>query len=209
MCAVVSFAKNRAYDAFTATFLSLLKKETFESISTSDIIRLSGYSRGSFYHYFQDKYDLAQQLTEHSAVEYIDTIVAALIRYNTIVDKGERLYHIALDTFFHVNKHQDFYRLIMDSRIPTFSLDFFCEKALGYFRENDLFQVIIPAEELDLEFYYHSTTWQFIQYIRFWIKQNFSSTPEEMALQVRKQMEWNLPGDVIVVKESNQDMMCR
>ncbi len=195
-------AKNRAYEAFTATFLSLLQKESFERISTSEIIRVSGYSRASFYHYFQDKYDLAQQLTERSAGDYIDIIVAALIRYNALDDKGQRLYRIALDTFTYVSRHQDFYRLIMDSSLPNFSLDLFCEKALEYFRKSDLFQVIIPAEELDLEFYYHSTTWQFIQYIRFWVKQGFAVSPEGMALQVKKQIEWNLPGDVIVVRES-------
>jgi len=43
----------------------LLADKELEDISTSEIIKISGLSRGSFYKYFQDKYDLANWQLEY------------------------------------------------------------------------------------------------------------------------------------------------
>ena len=56
--------------AFIQAVLSLLEEKPFQKISASEIIIRSGYSRGSFYKYFEDKFDLMRKITAEEAEHY-------------------------------------------------------------------------------------------------------------------------------------------
>lgn len=46
------------------SFLELLSTKTFEEISVSDISKLAGINRGTFYRHYIDKYDLLEKVEE-------------------------------------------------------------------------------------------------------------------------------------------------
>ncbi|KAB8287736.1 TetR/AcrR family transcriptional regulator, partial [Bifidobacterium avesanii] len=49
-----------------AAFTQLLKEKGFDAMTVSDIARIAGINRGTFYMHYMDKYDLKQQLLDNA-----------------------------------------------------------------------------------------------------------------------------------------------
>ena len=49
-----------------AAFTQLLKEKGFDAMTVSDIARIAGINRGTFYMHYMDKYDLRQQLLDNA-----------------------------------------------------------------------------------------------------------------------------------------------
>ena len=49
-----------------AAFTQLLKEKGFDSMTVSDIARIAGINRGTFYMHYMDKFDLRQQLLDNA-----------------------------------------------------------------------------------------------------------------------------------------------
>ncbi len=190
----------RAYRAFIAAFVGLLAQKPFSEITIQDIITRSTYSRSSFYTYFKDKYELMQTLVDETAKSYITVLAGGLLKTQSAASEDERIYQIALATFRYVYREKEVFQLILTAQLEQYDLDYFCRRALAYFKEADLFNTAPRQEQVDLDFYYYCTTWQFLHYLSFWQQSGFQQTPEYLAGQVVKLTSLTKPGDVLAVK---------
>lgn len=194
---------NRACRAFISSFVALLAQKPFSEITIQDIITRSTYSRSSFYTYFKDKYELMQTLVDETAQHYIAVMTKELLHTENTESEDDRLYQIALATFRYVYSEREVFQLIFTAQLEPYDLEYFCRQALAYFKEADLFDAAPGRLPVDLDFYYYSTTWQFIHYISFWQQSGFRQTPEYLAGQVVKIAGLTKPGDVLAAKEGD------
>ena len=184
--------KSRAKEAYFLTFIHLWETKPFEEITVSEIISESSYCKAGFYRYFHDKFDLAEQLFQREAIEYIDSIIYGLLKYTNSADRTKDI--ISYPVLQHVYEHKNLYHLIINSNIPDLNLDYFCSYALKVFRENKTFVINTKNTIIDPEFFYFCTTRQFIQYICYWDYIRYSKSAKYMSKQVSCMMESNEPG---------------
>lgn len=52
----------KTQQAIKSAFLELLNHETFEKLTVQQLVNKADINRGTFYHYYLDKYDLLEQL---------------------------------------------------------------------------------------------------------------------------------------------------
>lgn len=91
-----------------AAFIALLEKKTLSEISISDITRLAGINRGTFYLHYLDKNDLADSITQEVTQRF-----AAIFTNNSFADQDsitKALYNVKQDyeSFFKIVSHLSF-----------------------------------------------------------------------------------------------------
>lgn len=69
----------RADEAIQKAFFSLLEKKDFDKITASDIIRVSGVNRSTFYRHYVDKYDILDRIREATATIGDDMIAPFIV----------------------------------------------------------------------------------------------------------------------------------
>ena len=57
----------RTKEALLNALLTLVMQKSFDEITVSNIIQLSGYSRTTFYNYYEDKYDMIEKIIDEEA----------------------------------------------------------------------------------------------------------------------------------------------
>lgn len=190
-------SQNRARAAFIDAFIQLLGSKSFDDITANEIIALSTYSKASFYRYFNDKYDLADQIIHEEALSYIRIIGTQMMEDSELLSPEEFVFNVAIKTFLHVFEKKDLYHIILNSNISGFNLNRFCSLALQYFKSNNQFVPDPTKSDIDTDFYYYCTTHQFLRYICYWDSIHFAKSPEYMALQVAKMTILSKPGAVL------------
>ena len=75
---VTATTRKKLMDAFW----TLYKENNIEKISVSNITRLSGHNRSTFYHYFIDVYDLLEQLETELIEEVNQKLQERLVAFN-------------------------------------------------------------------------------------------------------------------------------
>lgn len=87
--------------ALIDTFVDLLNERPFEKITVTDIIEKCGVSRNTFYYYFQDIYDMVDEIYRMeidkivSDTEETGTWVEAFLRVTSFARENKRaVYHI-------------------------------------------------------------------------------------------------------------------
>lgn len=98
----------KTQQAIKSAFLELLNHETFEKLTVQQLVNKADINRGTFYHYYLDKYDLLEQLEN----EMIDELQGFIDKqydkekdntFNNIV-KNIMIYLIE-----HIEKNRNFY----------------------------------------------------------------------------------------------------
>lgn len=194
----------RTKKAIKQALVDLMMQKPFDKIKTTEIIDLSGYSRGTFYTHYTDKYDLANELIRDEINTLVDIFLGTVKRKKKIII-GEILYEPALSFFEHVYEHRDLYHLILTSQIPGHTLDSFCEEAIKCFET----QLDVAAEKgwpepLDRHFLYFIKTYENLIFIKYLEKINYSISPLEMAKQVTALAEQNRI-NILKIKEESPD----
>ena len=171
--------------AFIQAVLSLLEEKPFQKISASEIIIRSGYSRGSFYKYFEDKFDLMRKITAEEAEHYTAILCGNIRQGETEEISPSYTYQIALETFRNVLKKKDLYRFILDSEMSDCDVDHFCRNVTRIFLKKAEIRGKSAPITKDLQnIYYYCNTRLYMSYIQFWAEQDFSVAPETMAEQI-------------------------
>ena len=69
----------RADEAIQKAFFSLLEKKDFDKITASDIIRVSGVNRSTFYRHYVDKYEILDRIKASTATIGDDMIAPFIV----------------------------------------------------------------------------------------------------------------------------------
>ena len=145
------------------------------------LLKKSGYSRTAFYSNFNDKYDFIDAIMENEVACHVHAI------HDTIVEKRNALleddmYLPALQLFQHAYEQQKLYHAMFSGKIEGWSTDAFSQKCACYFAKN--IHIFPVSDELNVEMYRYVSTIQYLTYIMYWDKMNYSYTPQYMAKQV-------------------------
>ena len=173
----------RSQKEIYGAFLELIEKKGFEEITTTDIIVASGYSRGTFYAYFEDKYDLANKVLENEIHNFVDIIAGTIKRRKRIVIEPG-VYEPVYQLFLHVNEHHRLYKLILESKIPGYTLDQFVVALNERFKKEVDVELNQWPDGFSKDFYTYVNTYTFIIYIKYWGMHDFELSVDYMAEQV-------------------------
>ena len=154
-------------------------------ISVSEIIACAGYSRGSFYKYFENKYDLMKQIIVEEAEHYTEILCGNIIQGETAEINSDYTYQITLETFQNVLNKKTLYCFILNAVIFDCNIDFFCRTVTQLFlKEAEIRRKTAPITQNLQNIYYYCNTRLYMSYIQFWAEQDFSISPEVMAKQI-------------------------
>lgn len=185
---------NRSRKAYIDALATLLEQKDFSKITTSDVIALSGYGRTGFYRQFSDKYALARAFVRERARSYA-TILARDLG-NASCDMLTMVTHI----LEHVLENRAAYHAILTSQIPNCGFDEFCEYALADFRIMANASPNCSESMLDYDLFYHATTWQFADYLRYWEMRGCEPPVAQMAQRIVGVIEHLAPGVALSFK---------
>ena len=174
----------RTKAAFLSAFLSLMRQKNFDEISVSDLIKGAGYSRTTFYSYYQDKFDMVEKIVDEEAVDFVNAICGP-IPNDAVMKFDSKMFLPGLSLFRHVAQRKDLYYFLIHNMLPGYSMDFFCRKT------SKVFHSIISIEitdhsmsELNFDLYCYITTDTYLSFIKYWELHDFSFSPEYMAEQM-------------------------
>ena len=174
----------RAPDAFEQAFLRLVLERGFERVTATDVIEAAGYSRGSFYRYYADLYDLLERLVSFEVETYVDLVSRAVEQGIELEREFERALRVASDLLAYVEEHQLFYRALFAPEVACIGFEEFCARAIQRFRAQGRFAVREGAAPVDEDFYYYCTTRSFLIYIKYWVERGCDMPRDQLARQI-------------------------
>ena len=156
--------------AIYAAFSQLLSKESYHKITVQDIIDTANIGRTTFYAHFETKDDLLKSL----CVDLFDHIISsAQVEQHKLTPNS---------VFCHLLKH-----LEADPNLLTLLSSENNEIFLSYFKASlsELIRQQFHFEEredlkLPVDFLYHHISSSFVEMIRWWLKDNLETSPEEL-----------------------------
>ncbi len=155
--------RRQSQEKIEAVFLALLENREINQIAVSDICKLAGLNRSTFYANYQDIYDLADKIREKLVAE-----VASLFAYESasLFNSGDYL-----RLFCHVQQHQTLYSTYFK---------------LGYDRreETDFYELHLAEQEFDGENVdYHIAFFKagFNAMLKKWLESGCQESPEVMS----------------------------
>lgn len=173
----------RTKAALSDAFLTLLSKKTFDEISVSNIIDLAGYSRTTFYSYYQDKYDMIDKMIDDEVVAFVNAVCHP-IPNDSYMRLDSDIYLPGLSLFEHVLEQKALYYALIHYLLPGYSTDLFCLRMSKVFQQ--VISITLPEEipELNFPLYCYITGDSYLAFIKYWELHDFSFTPEYLARQM-------------------------
>lgn len=185
---------NRAYREIVNAFVRLLDQKNYEKISICEIVKESTFSRSSFYTYFATKEDLLRETVQMYSHQYAMLLNETLqstfaIEENTLVFTEKVLEY--------VKENEDFFRLLIDNKFPSVTIDTFCDEVERSFRDQSEFLFCAKPLHFDENFFYFVSTRHFFTYILYWRQKNFEIPPKELAFKVNEYLFVSSQGRII------------
>ena len=156
------------------SYFSLLEKKSAESISVSEIAKLAGVSRMSFYRYYQTKEDIVRQYIEDSSTQFM-----AAIKRNPI--KSPEVSATLLFRYFRSNENQT--KILIEQNL----FHLFFESFSQFLQESNLEIDSNPnIPQGSVHYYYQYTSGGILNLIKSWVSGQMKESDEEMALILRQ-----------------------
>lgn len=174
----------RTKQAIKKALLEIVQTKSFKSISVQDITSASGYGRSTFYTHFHDKFDLVEWIMNDEAFNYANTVRNAILE-NSPVNDDKSMYEACYTIINQQFENRSFYNALIHELIPGYSTAAFAENT--YMLLMELFDYASShwPKELDHKFYFYILTNTLIDQIKYWEKDGYKLTVEEMAAQAR------------------------
>lgn len=167
----------RTKSIFKTHFIRLVREKGYKNVTVTDIVERADYNRSTFYLYFKDKEDLAEELV----TEILDELNKAFRRpfEDTMIVDYKHILPTSNAFFQHIYEQKYFYGLLkMEDTIPGFQ-----EKFLNKFKE--IFHAItyINNENKEINLDHFNTYKMYGSYgvILEWIEGGCLKSPEEIA----------------------------
>jgi len=156
------------------SYFSLLKEKNIETISVSEIVKLAGLSRMSFYRYYQTKDDIVRQYINDSFQEFIEEL-----KRNS--NKTPQVPAVLLFSYFRSNKTR--IKILIEKGL----FHLFFESFSLFLQKSNL---VIDSEpniaEDKLQYYYQYASGGILNLIEGWMSGDMKESDEEMALTLRQ-----------------------
>lgn len=173
----------RTKTAFLNAFLHLMREKTFDTIFVSDIIELAGYSRPTFYSYYQDKYDMVAKIIDEEAVNFVNAVCAPIPDDATMTFESD-VFLPGLSLFRHVAERKELYYYLIHNMLPGYSMDSMCRKICRVFQRVLSIELTEECPNMNVDLYNYITTDTYLAFIKYWEMHDFSFTPEYLATQM-------------------------
>ena len=159
------------------SYFSLLKDKQIEDISVSEIAKLAGLSRTSFYKNYKTKDDIVRQYIDDFLKDFL-----VELRTNPITDS--QVSTTALFSYFRSNKSR--IKILIERGL----FHLFFESFSHFLQESNLVINSKPnISEESLKYHYQYTNGGILNLIESWMRGDMKETDEEMALifkQIKK-----------------------
>ena len=172
----------RTKQVIQQSFMQILEKKPFESMSVGDIAKAANMNRGTFYLHYKDKFDLLEQIEQQlfgDLGNYIDELQAHYVPDQTF-EKGQA--QLAASLFSFIEAHSPTLRIFLsDHGRAGFHIRFrdaFSEKVRTNLEKNESFKSHLKAP---MEFFLAFITSAFLGLIEQWIQNGLDKTPQEMT----------------------------
>lgn len=150
------------------TFEKLLVSKSFDEITVSSVIEKSGVSRGTFYRYFKDKYDIV----DYSIRNHLDSFFEPYLEGSSFQTVHEKFHE-----FLYSKK--EFFCKVMKTEGPNSFENSIIEASIDLFRTiYKMKSVPITPELLNItELYCRGA----VSYLKKWVTGGFKEPPEYIS----------------------------
>ncbi|NTU88772.1 MAG: TetR/AcrR family transcriptional regulator [Actinobacteria bacterium] len=171
---------SRSQNAFIGALVSLLREKDFESIRVSEIIRRSGYSRGSFYSHYYDKYNLIEKIFDREMLIYMDFSYEYSKAIEMLEDKESQI-AVITGHMRHIYENLDLYDVMLENRLPVPPIKEVTQLIKAQLFDGISASVETENEDFDQDMYDYIQLSNSFLFIEYWRLNDYSFTPEEMA----------------------------
>ncbi|WP_445488729.1 TetR/AcrR family transcriptional regulator [Niallia sp. 03133] len=175
-------------EAIQNAFIELMmEKESYMSITISDITKKSNVRRASFYNYYASKEELFKAIIEKECTE--------LLKYCVVENKGETLTIKQMEwvinqLFLYLSDHKTiFYFMDKDYGVPNLLTEMFYQFS-GFYTQDSF------EEKGDTRLYSYYIAGVLIALILYFVHHQIEQTPNLMAQQLRQWIELNFQKDL-------------
>ena len=164
------------------SFIKILEKKPFESITIGEITKTAKINRGTFYLHFEDKYDLLEQMEQQLISDlgaHLDKLQSSYSPHHTFEKQQENL---ASTLFCFIGMHSPILKIFFSDH----------GRAGFHIRFRDAFseKVRINLEKIEgfgdklnvpIEYFLSFITSAFLGLIEQWVQNDLDKTPSEMT----------------------------
>ncbi|MUT66951.1 TetR/AcrR family transcriptional regulator [Paenibacillus sp. NEAU-GSW1] len=187
--------------ALKSALLELMKKKSFASITTTEIVKHADFNRGTFYAHYEHK----EALLEDIMHDLLEGLSEAFRKPYEKIDSFEiaSLPATAVALFDHIYAHAETYSLMVDERVmPGFREKMF--NTLKNTSLNDLIhQANMPEKNIDIELFVIYQMHALLGLACHWIQSGFQHPPKYMAEQLVHILQAR-PNKVVTKKSLNR-----
>lgn len=176
----------RTHKFLQEAMIELITEKGFDAITVGDIAERAMINRATFYHHYQDKYDLVTKIFEETANQLVENM-KPLHKDIDPGEKEENLLEIWIQLFEHVAEHARLYRALLGkngsswfaARMREHTIKLMLERARQYEQQVEPRQQIEPAMPQELPGTQLSHV--LIGTIAWWLESEKSYTPRQIA----------------------------
>lgn len=176
--------KNRKTKQLIQTsFMQILEKKPFDTITVGDITKAAEINRGTFYLHYQDKFDLLDQIEQQLFSDLGSHIDELQSRYSAMqtYEKGQE--QLAAALFSSIKMHAPLLKIFLSNRGRAgFHIRFrdaFTEKVRVNLEKNGSINASLKAP---MDYFLSFITSAFLGLIEQWVRNGLDKTPEEMTV---------------------------
>jgi len=169
-----------------AAMIRLLQTVDYGNITVDRILSESQYSRSAFYANYKSKDDCFMHILDEESHRFVTYFLQSIRKFESRTsDRESKELTIATDYFTHIYTNRVLYSLILrDSQHNQDWRLYFLDHAEIEFSR--LLRVIPISEEMkeenaDIKLYHYTSFHRFIAAIKYWIDNDFYSSPETFA----------------------------
>ncbi|WHX49057.1 TetR/AcrR family transcriptional regulator C-terminal domain-containing protein [Paenibacillus woosongensis] len=164
------------------SFIQILEKKSFESITIGDITKHAGINRGTFYSHYMDKFDLLGKIEQQLFADFGNHIDQLQSRYISIQLFEKDQEQIASTLFSFIKMQLPTLKIFFsDHGRAGFHLRFraaFTEKVRVNLEKNESFTANLTVP---MDYFLSFITSAFLGLIEQWIQNGLDKTPQEMT----------------------------
>lgn len=181
-------------------FLEILSQKEYNKITVSEICKISGYNRGTFYQNFTDKDDLLNNLIDMKLKEMVDLLKNQNILLIKHMQSKSTDYTHFFNLLNYVKQNYFFFKAVLDDKqIIGFRYKFFLHFK-SYLEEILISTIKNPNQDYEIEeYYFHYATSSCMGLIMYWINNGIKESPDYLIEQFLH-ITNNRPHDLIIEK---------
>lgn len=160
--------------------VELIALKGYETITVKDIVEYADYNRTTFYRHYSHKEEILNELIEEMINKFIEAFRAPYVNSKTI--KLPQLRPSDIKIFHHIYENLNFYRLLkMPNGLPGFQE--MLMDTVVFLYKNEVVHFHSPDSEINNNLCVTFSAYGFIGLMREWILSDFNATPDYMATQ--------------------------